>query len=111
MAAARRATPEQFRRRNLFIAEGDLRRSFPGCTRDRLTRIEASLRVAVETAAAQRHLRPDWLNDHAAAFTALGLTVEICEVLYQHTNLLVLGPPPLTPGLHLSHEALRSACA
>jgi hypothetical protein len=30
----------------------------------------------------------------SALFTPHGLTVETCEVLYQHTNLLVLGPPP-----------------
>jgi len=60
---------------------------------DTVTRIDASIRAAVETVAAQRDLRPNWLNDDALAYAPIGLTAEACEVLHEHPNLLVLGPP------------------
>lgn len=38
--------------------------------------------------AAERDLRPDWLNDRAAAFVSAGLIVADCEVLFEHTRLI-----------------------
>lgn len=45
------------------------------------------------TVAAERDLRPDWLTGNAARYVPAGLTVEICDVLCEHPNLVVPGPP------------------
>jgi Nucleotidyltransferase of unknown function (DUF6036) len=60
---------------------------------DTVTKIEENIRKAVETVAAQRDLRLNWLNDKAVAHKPQGLTIEMCEVLYERPSLLVLGPP------------------
>jgi hypothetical protein len=60
---------------------------------DTVTKLEQSIRDAVEAVAATRDLRPDWLNDTAHAYAPLGLTMEMCDVLYEHPRLLVVGPP------------------
>jgi hypothetical protein len=60
---------------------------------DTVTRIESSIREAVKAVAVQRGLRPNWLNDAAVAYAPIGLSVDICEVLFERPSLLVLGPP------------------
>jgi hypothetical protein len=58
-----------------------------------VTRIVAAIREAIEQVAAQRDLHPNWLNDKAAGYAPPGLTEEMCDVLYEHPSLRVLGPP------------------
>ena len=60
---------------------------------DTATKLQESVRAAVEAVALQRGYRPDWLNDAAAPYAPRGLSVEICEVMYEHPRLLVVGPP------------------
>jgi hypothetical protein len=61
---------------------------------DTITRLEVTVRDAVSVVARQRHLRPNWLNDYAKPFTPVGFRTEICDVLFDHPSLRVLGPPP-----------------
>lgn len=60
---------------------------------DTITRIDDRLRGVVEEVAAARDLRPDWLNDRAAAFAPLGLDIKSCTTLFERSSLVVLGPP------------------
>lgn len=75
-----------------FLALQGFRRSTADV--DTLTRIDESLRRAVDTIASREGLRTDWLNDSARPFAPVGLKVEDCEVLLEHRALRVLGPPP-----------------
>lgn len=61
---------------------------------DTITRIDDRLRGVIEEVAAERDLRPDWLNDRSAAFAPAGLDVESCTTLFARGSLIVLGPPP-----------------
>jgi len=60
---------------------------------DTITRLDDELRLAVEAVATERGLRPDWLNDRAAGFAPVGLTIEDCESLLVRQRLMALGPP------------------
>lgn len=61
---------------------------------DTITRLNDNVRAAVEAVAEDRDLRHDWLNDRAAAFAPIGMSVDDCGVLAEHPSLIVLGPPP-----------------
>lgn len=61
---------------------------------DTVTRIDESLRLAIDTIAKRQGLRPDWLNDSARPFAPAGLKLEDCTLLLDHPALRVLGPPP-----------------
>ncbi|HVF74023.1 MAG TPA: hypothetical protein VM938_03160 [Acidimicrobiales bacterium] len=60
---------------------------------DTITRIDDRLRKVIEDIAAERDLRPDWLNDRSAAFAPIGLDVMSCTTLFERRSLIVLGPP------------------
>lgn len=60
---------------------------------DTITRIDDRLRGVVEEVAAERDLRPDWLNDRSAAFAPVGLDIKSCTTLFERRSLIVLGPP------------------
>jgi hypothetical protein len=61
---------------------------------DTVTRLQVTVRDPVNVVARRRHLRPNWLNDYAQPFTPIGLRVDMCDVLFDHPHLRVLGPPP-----------------
>jgi hypothetical protein len=61
---------------------------------DTISRLEVTVRDAVNVVARRRHLRPNWLNDYAKPFTPVGFRLEMCDVLFDHPHLRVLGPPP-----------------
>lgn len=61
---------------------------------DTVRRMEASLRAAVEVVAERRDFSPNWLNDRAAPFTPIGLSIEESELLFEHPRLRAYGPPP-----------------
>ena len=61
---------------------------------DTVTRLQVTVRDAVNVVARRRHLRPNWLNDYAQPFTPVGLRVDMCDVLLDLPSLRVLGPPP-----------------
>lgn len=75
-----------------YLALHDLRESTADV--DSLTTLTDELRTVVQLIADRHELRADWLNDSATAFAPLGLDPDDCEVLYQHSNLTVLGPSP-----------------
>lgn len=60
---------------------------------DSLTPLDEILREHIAEIAANHDLRDDWLNDHAAPFSPLGLTTQQCDVLFEHRGLRVLGVP------------------
>jgi len=60
---------------------------------DTVTRITATIRVALDAVAAEHGFEADWLNDRAAMYLPQGLVEEACEVLLEHPRLRVLGPP------------------
>jgi len=61
---------------------------------DTVTRLQVTVRDAVNVVARRRHLRPNWLNDYAQPFTPVGLRLDMCDVLLDLPSLRVLGPPP-----------------
>jgi hypothetical protein len=61
---------------------------------DTVTRLQVTVRDAVNVVARRRHLRPNWLNDYAQPFTPVGLRHDMCDVLLDLPSLRVLGPPP-----------------
>jgi hypothetical protein len=61
---------------------------------DTITKIDEAIRRAVETVSAQLDFRVNWLNDKAVAHAPVGLSEDMCEPLYEHPNLVLLGPPP-----------------
>jgi hypothetical protein len=61
---------------------------------DTVTRLQVTVRDAVNVVARRRHLRPNWLNDYAEPFTPVGLRLDMCDVLLDMPSLRVLGPPP-----------------
>ncbi|TCC41813.1 DUF6036 family nucleotidyltransferase [Kribbella speibonae] len=75
-----------------YLALHDLREATADV--DSLTELTDGLRDVVRVVGERHGLRPDWLNDSAMTFAPAGLKVEDCELLYEHTNLLVLGPSP-----------------
>ncbi|GAA1161232.1 hypothetical protein GCM10009630_69430 [Kribbella jejuensis] len=75
-----------------YLALHDLRESTADI--DSLTKLTAEVRAVVRRIADRHGLRTDWLNDAASAFAPIGLDPEECEVLYQHSNLTILGPSP-----------------
>jgi len=60
---------------------------------DTITRLDDEFRSTIEVVAVERGLRPDWLNDRAAGFAPVGLTIEDCESLLVRQRLIALGPP------------------
>lgn len=61
---------------------------------DTVTKLQVTVRDAVNVVARRRHLRPNWLNDYAEPFTPVGLRLDMCDVLLDLPSLRVLGPPP-----------------
>lgn len=61
---------------------------------DTLTQLDDRVRRVVEVVAAERDLRPDWINDRSAGFAPIGLELAVCSVLFERPSLRVLGPPP-----------------
>ncbi|MGW7681997.1 DUF6036 family nucleotidyltransferase [Kribbella sp. NPDC054772] len=61
---------------------------------DSLTRLTEDVKAVVRRVGERHGLRPTWLNDSAAMFMPAGLDLDECAVLYEHSHLTVLGPPP-----------------
>jgi len=74
-----------------YMALHDLRDSTADV--DSVTRLSDEIKAVITTIATRHGLRPDWLNDNAAMFSPAGLNEDDCDVLFQHTNLTILGPP------------------
>jgi hypothetical protein len=75
-----------------YMALHDLRESTADV--DSLTRLSDELKEIVREVGERHGLRATWLNDSAAMFAPTGLEIGDCEVLYRHSHLTVLGPPP-----------------
>lgn len=75
-----------------YLALHDLRESTADV--DSVTRLSDEVKDIVRRVGQRHGLRAAWLNDSAAGFAPAGLDVEACEVLYGHSHLTVLGPPP-----------------
>ncbi len=75
-----------------YLALHDLRESTADI--DSLTKLTDELRAVIQHIADRHKLRVDWLNDSAMAFAPAGFDADRCDVLYEHRNLTVLGPPP-----------------
>ncbi|WP_432881368.1 DUF6036 family nucleotidyltransferase [Kribbella sp. CA-245084] len=75
-----------------YLAWHDLRESTADV--DSLTRLSDEVKAVVRKIGERHGLRSDWLNDSAMMFTPAGLDLDECELLYEHTHLTVLGPPP-----------------
>lgn len=60
---------------------------------DTITALDQAVSSAVRAVATRRGLAPHWLNAHARPWTPTGLREQDCHVLFEHPNLLVLGPP------------------
>lgn len=60
---------------------------------DSLRRLDEELRRAVERVADLHGLTADWLNDNAAGFRPITFEEKDCDVLLDHSLLLVLGAP------------------
>ena len=60
---------------------------------DSVTRLEQTLRDAAEEVARRHGLSPTWLNDAAAQFLPQTFNKDDCSVLFDHTQLRVLGAP------------------
>jgi len=75
-----------------YMALHDLRDSTADV--DSVTRFGKGLKEVVRTVADRHGLRVDWLNDKAAMFAPTGLRIEDCHLVYEHSRLTVLGPPP-----------------
>ena len=61
---------------------------------DSLTKLTDELKDVVRRVGERHGLRATWLNDSATMFAPDGLDLDDCELLYEHGNLTVLGPPP-----------------
>lgn len=61
---------------------------------DTITQLDEAVREAVREVAARRGLTPAWLNEHARPWKPAGLREQDCDVLLEHPNMVVLGPPP-----------------
>jgi hypothetical protein len=61
---------------------------------DSLTVLTAELKAIVRQVGERHGLRATWLNDSATMFAPVGLDLDACERLYEHSHLTVLGPPP-----------------
>ncbi len=61
---------------------------------DSLTRLTEELKTIVRQVGDRHGLRATWLNDSAAMFAPVGLNLDDCELLYEHSSLTVFGPPP-----------------
>jgi hypothetical protein len=59
---------------------------------DSVTRVEFATKRAIAEIGQSRGYEADWLNDAAASFYPIGLTVDHCTVLLEHPSLTVLGP-------------------
>jgi hypothetical protein len=75
-----------------YLALHDLRESTADV--DSLTTLTEELKAVVRKVGERHGLRADWLNDAATMFAPAGLNPDKCEVLYEHTHLTILGPPP-----------------
>jgi len=60
---------------------------------DTITALDEAVRDAVHEVATRRGLVSHWLNAHARPWAPTGLREQDCHVLFEHPNLLVLGPP------------------
>lgn len=61
---------------------------------DSASRIGKDLGEVVARVGARHDLDARWLNDAAAAFWPAGASFEDCQVVYQHSALVVRAPPP-----------------
>jgi hypothetical protein len=57
-------------------------------------RLDAQLTVAIEAVGTRHDLRPDWLNDAAAAFWPSGSSLDDCQIVYEQGPLVVRTPRP-----------------
>jgi hypothetical protein len=90
--AARRLTCHIVVAGGSYLALHDLRESTADV--DSLTKLSDGVRDAVRSVGERHGLRADWLNDSAMTFAPAGLDLDDCELLYEHSNLTVLGPSP-----------------
>jgi hypothetical protein len=75
-----------------YLALHDLRESTADV--DSLTKLSEEVKAIVRQVGERHGLRATWLNDSATMFAPRGLDLEECELLYEHSHLTVLGPPP-----------------
>ncbi|WP_329481653.1 hypothetical protein OG555_05825 [Kribbella sp. NBC_01484] len=75
-----------------YMALHDLRESTADV--DSLTVLTAELKAVVRQVGERHGLRATWINDSATMFAPVGLAPDACELLYEHSHLTVLGPPP-----------------
>jgi hypothetical protein len=75
-----------------YLALHDLRESTADV--DSLTTLTEDVKAVVREVGERHGLRATWLNDSASMFTPAGLQLDDCELLYDHSHLKILGPPP-----------------
>lgn len=61
---------------------------------DSARRFDTDLGEAVDRVGARHNLRRGWLNDSAAMFWPSGASYDDCEIVYQHSGLVVRTPAP-----------------
>jgi hypothetical protein len=59
---------------------------------DSITRVESATKQAIADVGHARGYDAEWLNDAAASFYPIGLTIDHCTVLFEHPALTVFGP-------------------
>jgi hypothetical protein len=59
---------------------------------DSITRIAFATKQAIAEIGRAHGYDAEWLNDAAASFYPIGLTIDHCTVLFKHPALTVLGP-------------------
>ncbi|MDX3004270.1 DUF6036 family nucleotidyltransferase [Kribbella solani] len=74
-----------------YLALHDLRESTADV--DSLTRLTKEVKSVVRQVGERQGLKASWLNDSAAMFSPAGLDLDHCEVVYEHSHLMVLCPP------------------
>ena len=75
-----------------YMALHDLRESTANV--DSVTVLTVELKDIVRQVGERHGLRSTWLHDSATMFAPAGLDLGACELLYEHSHLTVLGPPP-----------------
>jgi hypothetical protein len=75
-----------------YLALHDLRESTADV--DSVSKLTDEVRAVVREVGQRHGLRADWLNDSAMTFAPVGLDLDECELLFEHSNLTVVGPSP-----------------